>query len=78
MVINLNKLRSSNLKYNNDISDVITTDKIKYIKNNIKMNSDKSRFTSPFGLFRPECLKDFMKNILNFKTKQNNIEKIKK
>ena len=63
MLINLGKLRKANLKYNKDISDIITSDKIKYIKNNIKMTTDKNKFTLPFGIFHPSYLKGVMKNI---------------
>ena len=74
MLINLDNLRKSNIKYKNDISDVITADKIKYIKNNIKMASDRNRFTSPFGIFHPTELKNLVKNIFPFKSK----DKVKK
>ena len=76
MLINLKKLRSLNFKYNNDISDVITTDKIKYIKNDIKLTTDRNRFTSPFGMFYHTGLKGFMKNILSFKANKKESKKI--
>jgi len=61
MLINLAKLKSLNFKYHNDISDIITTDKIKYVKNTIKMRSNKNTSNSPFGIFNPFDFKGLMR-----------------
>lgn len=66
MLINLDKLRYTNSKYINSISDIITTDKIKFIKNDLASKAN-NKTTSPFGSFLPLNIRGFMKNMFFFK-----------
>lgn len=66
MLINLSRLRQTNSKWNHNISDIITSDKVKFIKKDITSKAN-NKATSPFGAFLPLNIQGFMKSIFFFK-----------